>query len=181
MKRTHAVLCWTTLVLMMVFVVSHISLAQDVEKNQLHPEPKASDPPKGIELLPGYKHKSTTDFEGNQVGEISRPGGVKIKYEMGLSQGMAVDTDQRATYTWYREQKANGRTTRYALNKSNILTVSIPLDDTPGTLHVANFYGTIKKRDDIADMLLMVLPFAYLDRVSTGSGSDLVNHGSQNP
>jgi hypothetical protein len=39
--------------------------------------------------------------------------------------------------------------------------ISIPLDDTPKTLHVANFYGTIKKRDDIADMLLMVLPFAY--------------------
>jgi hypothetical protein len=164
MKRTHAVLCWTSLLIVMGFVAWPVSFAQDPKPQvlrQLHPDPKESGPPKGIGLLAGYKHKSTKDFEGNQVGEISSPDGVTIKYEMGLSQGMAVDADQQATYTWYREQKANGRITRYALNKSNVLMISIPLDDTPGTLHVANFYGTIKKRDDIADMLLMVLPFAY--------------------
>ncbi len=168
MKPSAVVLCWTTLV---IVVAWNISFAQDSEKNaqepkqevsrQLHPDPKESEPPKGIRLLPGYKHKSATDFEGNRVGEISSPDGVQIKYEMGLSEGMVVDTDQRATYTWYREQKTNGGVTRYALNKNNVLMISIPLDDTPGTLHVANFYGTIKKSDDIADMLLMILPFAY--------------------
>ena len=167
MKHIGVVLGWTTL---LIVVAPHISVAQDSEKiqnpkqqvqRQLHPAPADSDPPKGIGLLPGYKHKSTTDFEGNQVGEISSPDGTRIRYEMGLSQGMAVDVDQRATYTWYREQKTKGRVTRYALTRNNVLMISIPLDDTPGTLHVANFYGTIKKRDDIADMLLMVLPFAY--------------------
>ena len=39
--------------------------------------------------------------------------------------------------------------------------ISVPLDDAPNTLHVANFYGTIRKRADIADMLLMILPLAY--------------------
>ena len=170
MRRTHVVFCWATLVMVMLFIALHISFAQDSEKDpdpkeqvlrQLHPDAKESGPPIGIGLLPGYKHKSAPDFEGNRAGEISSPDGVKIKYEMGLNQGMAVDVDQRAAYTWYREQKTNGRVTRYALNKSNILIISIPLDDTPGTLNVANFYGTIKKQDDIADMLLMVLPFAY--------------------
>ena len=170
MKRPSVVLCWTILLVVVGFVAWPVSFAQDSDKKQdpkqqvlrqLHPDPRESDPPVGIGLLPGYKHKSATNFEGSQAGEISSPDGVKIKYEMGLSQGMAVDADQRTTYTWYREQKSRGRVTRYALSKSNVLMISVPLDDTPGTLHVANFYGTIRKRDDIADMLLMVLPFAY--------------------
>lgn len=170
MKRTSLKLRWAIKVMAIVFVVSHCSSAQDRKNDsrpgqsvlrQLHPEPVESDPPKGIGLLAGYKHKSAADFEGNQVGEISKRDGVKVKYEIGFSQGMAVDTDKKANYVWYREQKTNARITRYALNKSNVLMISIPLDDVPNTLHVANFYGTIKKADDIADMLLMILPFAY--------------------
>ena len=128
---------------------------------QLHPEPVESDPPQGIRLLAGYRHKGARDFEGNQVGEISKSDGVKIKYEMGFSQGMAVDLDQKGAYVWYREQKGDGRITRYALSKENTLIISIPLSDDPKSLHVANFYGTIRKPEDIADMLLMILPFAY--------------------
>jgi hypothetical protein len=118
-------------------------------------------PPKGINLLAGYKHKAATDFEGNQVGEISMSDGIKIKYEMGFSQGMAVDPNQKNVYVWYREQKLNSRITRYALSKDNILIISVPLSDEPNTLHAANFYGQIRNPDDIADMLLMILPFAY--------------------
>jgi hypothetical protein len=80
---------------------------------------------------------------------------------MGFSQGLAVDPDQKAAYLWYREQEVNGRITRYALSKRNVLMISIQLGDAPSSLHAANFYGEIRKLDDIADMLLMVLPFAY--------------------
>src|SRR6185369_11552992 len=79
---------------------------------------------------------------------------------MELSQGMAVKSGQRVAYVWYREQKVNGRVTRYALNKSNLLMIS-PLSNDPNSLHVANFSGEIKKPEDIADMLLMILPYAY--------------------
>jgi len=171
MKHTSLRLCWAIKAMAIVLALWNLSTAQDGSKQeaapqktvlrQLHPEPVESDPPKGIELLAGYKHKNATDFEGNQVGEISKRDGVKIKYEIGFSQGMAVDADQKTPYIWYREQKANGRITRYALSKSNILMISIPLDDELNTLHVANFYGTIQKPEDIADMLLMVLPFAF--------------------
>lgn len=171
MKRTLLKLIWTIAVISTVFEMSQFCSAQVRSKpqgapeqsvlQQLHRELLESDPPKGIGLLAGYKHKGSTDFEGNQMGEISKPDGVKIKYEMGLSQGMAVDIDQKSTYVWYREQKVNGRSTRYALNKKNVLMISVPLSDDPKSLHVANFYGTIKKRQDIADMLLMVLPYAY--------------------
>jgi hypothetical protein len=171
MKHTSLTFRWAIKAMSIVFAVAQLSFAQNKSKQetgpektvlrQLHPEPLENDPPKGVSLLVGYKHKSAIDFEGNQVGEISKRDGVKIKYEMGFSQGMAVDADQKATYVWYREQKTNRRTTRYALSKSNVLMISIPLDDTPNTLHVANFYGMIKKPQDIADMLLMVLPYAY--------------------
>lgn len=171
MKHTSLTLRWAIKVIAIMFVMFYLAYAQDKSKNesrqeqsvlrQLHPDPVESDPPKGIGLLVGYRHKSATDFEGNQVGEISKRDGVKIKYEIGFSQGMAVDADQKASYVWYREQKMNARITRYALSKSNVLMISIPLDDTPNTLHVANFYGTIRKESDIADMLLMILPYAY--------------------
>jgi len=171
MRRVSFALKWIIKMGAVMLVVSPLCSAQHRSKNnsrpqltvlrKLHPEPLESDPPKGVRLLAGYQHKAAIDFEGNQVGEISKSGGVKIKYQMGFSQGFAVDPDQKATYIWYREQKLNGRITRYALSKENVLVVSVPLDNTPNTLHVANFYGTIRRRNDIADMLLMILPFAY--------------------
>lgn len=164
---------WTTLQVMSIaLVLSNAAFTQDKRKHQapqqsllrrLHPDLVESDPPKGIRLLGGYKHKSTTDFEGNQVGEIFMRNGVTIKYEIGLSQGMAVDINQKAKYVWFREQKTGDRIVRYALNKGNVFIISIPLDDAPGTLHVANFYGRINKRQDIADMLLMIMAFVTSD------------------
>jgi len=171
MNRSSLTLFCIIKVVAILLFVANSSFAQDRKKEQDHPEQKVlgrlhpdlidADPSKGVNLLAGYKHKATTDFEGNQVGEISKSDGVKIKYEMGFSQGMAADPDQKATYIWFREQKVNGRITRYALNKDNVLMISVPLSDEPNTLHAANFYGQIRSPDDIADMLLMILPFAY--------------------
>lgn len=171
MKHVALTLRWTTKLMAIVLVLSHSCFAQDRSKQetgqeertvrQLHPELVQSEPPKGIRLLGGYTHKGATDFEGNQVGEIWKSGGVKIKYEMGFSQGLAANPDQKATYFWYREQKVNSRIMRYALNKRNTLVISISLSDEPNTLHAANFYGAIRKSSDIADMLLMILPFAH--------------------
>lgn len=171
MSRNSLTLLCTIKVVAILLFVANSSSAQDRKKEQdrpehmilgqLHPGVIDADPPKGIKLLAGYKHKAATDFEGNRVGEISKSDGVKIKYEMGFSQGMAVDPDQKAVYVWYREQKVNGRITRYALSKGNVLMISVPLGDEPNTLHAANFYGQIRSPDDIADMLLMILPFAY--------------------
>lgn len=161
MKHNSSTFRWAIKAMVIVFAVTHSASAQQTTVlRQLHPAPVENDPPKGISLLAGYKHKSATDFEGNQVGEISKRDGVKIRYEMGFSQGMALDADQKASYVWYREQKMNGRITRYALSKTNILAISIPLDNDPNTLHVANFYGTIRKPEDIVDMLLMISPSA---------------------
>jgi hypothetical protein len=158
-------------VLAIVIAVSNISSAQDRKKDrsrpkqtvlrQLHPGLAESNPPEGIRLLSGYKHKGAKDFEGNQVGEISKSHGFKITYEMGFSQGLAVDPDRKAAYIWYKEQKVDGRIIRYALSKGNVLMISVALDDAPNTLYAANFYGVIRRSEDIADMFLTILPFVH--------------------
>lgn len=162
--------CMVTL-FVIAFAASSFSFAQKASKQrvdpkrttleQLHPPLVESEPPKGISLLIGYKHRSGTDFEGNNVGEVLKAGGLKIRYEIGFSQGEAVESSQKNKYLWYREQSINGRIVKYALNRSRTLIITIPLDATPNTWHAANFYGEIKRPEDIADMLLMVLPFAY--------------------
>jgi hypothetical protein len=171
MNRGSSTLLSIIKVMAILFLAANSSIAQDRKKEQdrpeqavlrgLHPGLTNVAPPKGINLLAGYKHKAGTDFEGNQVGEISKNDGIKIEYEMGFSQGMAVDADKKNLYVWYREQKVNGREAKYALSIDNILIISVPLSDEPNTLHVANFYCQIRSPDDIADVLLMILPFAY--------------------
>jgi hypothetical protein len=81
MRRISLRLCCTIKVLAIVLAMSNLSPAQHRNKRetdakqtvlrQLHPEPPETDPPKNISLLAGYKHKGSTDFEGNIVGEIS--------------------------------------------------------------------------------------------------------------
>jgi hypothetical protein len=134
-------------------------LKQEITE-RLHPKPVNGGLPAGIQLLAGYQNSSSIDFEGNQVGQISKNGGVRIKYEIGFSQGMAADPALKASYAWYREQKVGNKIVRFAKDK-NVLIVSVSLSDDPRELHAANFYGTIKGSGDTADMLLMILPFVY--------------------
>ncbi|MGH9948997.1 MAG: hypothetical protein ACRD6X_17640 [Pyrinomonadaceae bacterium] len=160
---------WVSVVFLGMFALSSLCFAQ-VEgkqdtlqkkvKQRLHLEPTESEPPQGIRLLAGYRHKSSTDFEGNQIGVISKEDGAKINYELGFSQGLSVDSSHKDSYIWYREQKVGNRIIRLALKKNDILIISIPLDDDSTSLHAANFYCLAKKPEDFADVLLIVLPFA---------------------
>jgi hypothetical protein len=125
-------------------------------KDSLYPRLVESVPPMNINLLAGYKNTSATDFEGNDIGQIIGFGGVQIKYEIGRSQGLAVDIHQKRKYFWYREQLVQGYKVRIALNKKKTLIVSIQLDEK-SHWYAANFYGKIRKNSDISDMLLMIL------------------------
>src|SRR5262245_12292263 len=149
MIRSSLTLFGIIKVVAILLFVANFSSAQDRNKERdspehkvlgrLHPDLNDADPLKGINLLTGYKHKAATDFEGNQVREISKSDGIRIKYEIGLSQGMAVDPDRKTVYIWYREQKVSGRITRYALSKDNVLMISVSLSSEPNSLHAANF------------------------------------------
>src|SRR5688572_13636746 len=170
--------CWMRLTLLTTYCLSmimlialNVSLAQDTSKKEkkekdaeetvldrLHPPQIESPPPMGIKLLAGYAHKSSTDFEGNKVGYIWKDNGVRIRYEIGMSQGHAVDLDLKSIYQWFREQMAHSRKIKIALDRENILLITIPLDEKT-TWHAANFYGEIRKPEDSVDMIFMVLTF----------------------
>ena len=46
-----------------------------------------SDPPEGIKLPDGYRHKASTDFEGGTAGIIWKKDGIKIDYEFANWEG----------------------------------------------------------------------------------------------
>jgi hypothetical protein len=143
------------------------SLAQEKKKaepdprqellDRLHPKPTEREAPGGIKLLPGYKHKGATDFEGNTTGEIRKKGGLKISYAMGFSWGQEADPKEKEKYLQYSEQVISGRVVRFAFTKEKVFIVSVPLEDTPDTAYAANFSTKVQKPEDAADMVTMAL------------------------
>jgi hypothetical protein len=144
-----------------------LSLAQDKTRSEadprqelldrLHPKPAEREAPMGLKLLPGYKHKGATDFEGNTTGEIRKKGGLKISYAMGFSWGQEADPKEKDKYLQYSEQVISGRVVRFAFTKEKVFIVSVPLDDTPDTAYAANFSTKVQKPEDAADMVTMAL------------------------
>jgi hypothetical protein len=125
--------------------------------NKLHPRETEKPPPAGIKLLPGYRHKGATDFEGNATGQIWKKGGLKIKYAMGLNWGQEADPKNNSAYIQYSEQTINGRAVRFAFTKDKRFIISVPFDDTPNTFNAANFSTNVSKPENAADMKTMAL------------------------
>jgi hypothetical protein len=123
----------------------------------LHPEPKKAPSPRGITLLPGYQHVSSTDFEGNKTGAIFNDAGVKLWYEGGFSQGYGADPKEQRKYRWFRSQTVNGHKVYVALDRSNTLWITFPWGTEPDDWQAMNFTAKIRKQEDIVDILLMVL------------------------
>jgi hypothetical protein len=147
----------------LILVLSHagFAVAQQNPKqellNQLHPPEIEKPAPAGIKLLPGYRHKGATDFEGNVTGHIWKKGGLDIRYAIGLSWGQEADPQKKSAYLEYSEQTINGRVLRFAFTKEKLFIISVPFDDTPNTLNAANFSTRVSKPDDAADMKTMAL------------------------
>ncbi|HEX8492104.1 MAG TPA: hypothetical protein VF658_04625 [Pyrinomonadaceae bacterium] len=162
---------WFSLKLLITIVIAGclpiFSSAQEEKKkntdsrqeilDQLHPKPTEKEAPHGIKLLPGYKHKGATDFEGNATGEIRKKNGLKITYAMGLSWGQEADPKDKDKYLQYSEQVINGRVVRFAFTREKVFIVSVPLDDAPDTAYAANFYTKVQKPEDTTDMVTMAL------------------------
>lgn len=120
----------------------------------LHPKFKLKPAPAGLKLLPGYKHKGATDFEGNRLGEIWKKEGLKFKYEMGMNEGMRVNPEKRNEYLEYTETTINGRLIRTAFTKEKVFTVSVsPFD----SIDQANFYAKVEKIEEAKDMVTMIM------------------------
>ena len=132
------------------------------------------DPLGGIKLLEGYSvnHASAVDAA---TWSIEKRDGLRILFEAGLNEGSWANPGEKSKYSWYREQKVNGFTVRFALIKNglktqwgptdshglplgNILLVSFLLDGDKSS-HTANFSAKVANAQEIADSLLMVMTF----------------------
>lgn len=118
-----------------------------------------NDLPGAIQLIEGYKHKSSGDFEGGNSGIIYKPRGLKIRYETGFTQGQAVKAEDKDQYTWYEESTINETIFRCAIKKDGQFVVTIPLDEIPNTAFAINFYAYPKSQSEIDEMKQMV--FSY--------------------
>lgn len=112
-----------------------------------------SDPPGGIRLLPGYQHhrlQSTDDV----IGEIWKPGGLKIYYDIGTASG---NPDKHSPgELWRKEQTVSGQRVVCVLNVRKVLTIYIE-NGLPNEKAV--FQASVKTPQEQADMLLMVLTY----------------------
>ncbi len=115
----------------------------------------ADDPPPGsIMLLDGYKHQKLQGID-TQVGKIWKDGGITIQYDIGRLAGNYAQQQrkyQADQLVWDRQQRWHGQPVELAMMKDRQLFVSFP------ERH-ANFYGKVRKEQDLVDALLMVLTY----------------------
>ncbi len=113
----------------------------------------ADSPPGSIRLLTNYKHKFD-EFESTdtRIGQIWKDGGITITYDIGELAGEWANPKEQAEYQWYKEQVIGRQIVRIALTKDSELRVTYPKLK-------ANFYGTVKSQEDVAEFLLIVLTY----------------------
>jgi hypothetical protein len=128
----------------------------------------------GLKLLEGYSMKRGSAVDAT-AWTIEKRGGLNISFEAGASEGSWADPNERNKYSWYREQRVNGYTVRFALVKQGLKTQWEPRDSRglpPGNIllvsfllegdrssHTANFSAKVGNSREMADALLMVMTF----------------------
>ncbi len=116
----------------------------------------------GIRLLPGYKHRPLQGFD-SVVGEISKEGGLRIRYEIGglprpggpQLGGQFSDRPKltpKDKVRWYHEQTVSGQPVHLAYRKDSVLLVSFPQKGM-------NLHVTLRSADQMAEALLMILTY----------------------
>lgn len=120
-------------------------------------------PPGGVQLLPGYSHRSLAGID-SRPGEIVKKDGLKIMYDIGaipkpgaprLGGSYSDWTKQvpEKDRRWYREQTINGQPVHLVYTKTRRLTVSYPKGGI-------NFSCEAKNEADLVDALLITLSYA---------------------
>jgi hypothetical protein len=127
----------------------------------MHPQPIFdNDPPKGIMLLDGYRHKNSTDFEGMTGGTIWKPKGLKINYEFdGQFQGEGYKNIPEAEWMWLREKTVFKHKFKYILTWKNELVVTAYVNNSPPLTDyhpIADFYCDVYSERDIETVLTII-------------------------
>ena len=123
-----------------------------------------AEPPGGIQLLPGYEHKTLRGID-SRPGVIEKEGGLKIYYDIGrITQpgearfgGDFHDAAERfghdkTSALWYKEQVVNGQPAHIAYGKDHLLHVSFPQGGI-------NFSTKAETVEDVTEALLMLLTY----------------------
>lgn len=105
-------------------------------------------------MLPGYRHHRLQSKD-DVIGEIWKPGGLKINYDIGLYGG-DPDKHYRVRELWRKEQTVSGQRVVCVLDVQKSLRIYI-LNGRPDDKAV--FQATVKTPEAQADMLLMVLTY----------------------
>jgi hypothetical protein len=142
------------LVIFILFTLTFSAWAQSTKTLTLpKPTPKPSKPtPGNIELFDGYTHTPKRGIDST-VGEISKPGGMTIHYDIGDLAGLfAGRCGPLYECLWYKGQKINGREVWLSLTKDGRIFATFPKD-------YANFFAQTNSSEDIADFLVMILTY----------------------
>lgn len=144
-------------IFLLTFLVIFLTLTATAQATKTltlpKPTPMPSEmPPGDIELLYGYTHTRRQGID-SRVGDISKPDGMTIRYDIGDMAGVNPD---RCAYEnncfWYKRQMINGRNVWLGLSKDGRIFATFPKEN-------ANFYAQTKTPEDIADFLIMVLTY----------------------
>jgi hypothetical protein len=115
-----------------------------------------NEPPRGIQLPNGYRHKNSRDFEGLVGGVIWKPGGLKIEYEFaGQFQTDAVIRFDRSQRAWYEERLEGDHKFKCVLTKDNWLAISVMIvEDEENS--IASFGCQVSNKGQIEEVYSIV-------------------------
>jgi hypothetical protein len=132
------------LIMTLMFSVSLASSAQnpDVAKGESNISP--------VRLLPGYKFRAGRSLDTGG-GTIWKEGGLEIDFVAGAI-GSEADSIDKKDVVWREQQVVNGQRMICVYTKSHDLVISFP------KLR-ADFSSKIRSRQDLAEMLMMVVTF----------------------
>ncbi len=143
---------------LVVLVLTLPALAQSQPTLTL-PELKLTptEPPPGkIQLLDGYTHTREQGFD-SVVGNISKPGGITIGYDMWGTDGPIPTPESVVCFAkdpcrWLKRQVIDGKEVWIGLTHGGQITAFFPKE-------WAKFYAQTKSPEDIADFLLIILTY----------------------
>ena len=125
-----------------------------------------SDPPEGIKLPDGYRHKASTDFEGGTSGVIWKREGLKIYYEFAYwaGGGDGVKQVKKSEQVWRRKMQSQDLEFESVLTKDNLLIVSAYHKGG----EFADFSAKVSDDRDVEEILAIVKELKSRKRLQNG-------------
>lgn len=106
-----------------------------------------------VRLLPGYKIKAISGFEGGLAGTIWKEDGPRIEFDVRSRTASAIDSVAKEQILWREEQSIGENQFVLVYTRSDELVIAVFGNIT------ADFHAKIRNPRDLAEVLLIVLTF----------------------